>query len=149
MLCMGWRYSALAQKDKALSTWIAFGAVFLSVISIQALLSRAFANWAAPGYISLLIAVSATLVQHKQQQWLRYAIIVNLLTMGVMYHHGEIMQSLGIVRTEKNDPMRTLRAWPQLGAAVSIALAEQPHRVLLTEDRKMHTALVYYVHPSI
>ena len=53
MLCMGWRYSALAQKDKALSTWIAFGAVFLSVISIQALLSRAFANWAAPGYITL------------------------------------------------------------------------------------------------
>ena len=48
---------------------------------------------------------------------------------------------------KKNDPMRTLRAWPQLGAAVSIALAEQPHRVLLTEDRKMHTALVYYVHP--
>ena len=80
-------------------------------------------------------------------RWLNVAILVNIMTMGLMYHYEGIYQLLGVTLTAKTDPMRMVRGWDVLGQAVGQALKAYPHRVLLTENRKILSELIYYVHP--
>ncbi len=47
----------------------------------------------------------------------------------------------------KYDPLHRLNGWRQLGTAVGRMLAENPGTHLMTDDRELMAALVYYVQP--
>ena len=136
-----------ASQSKTTGLWLGYFSVFMAVICAQALWSRAFANWAAPAYITAVIWLSARMCALRHIRWLNVAILVNIMTMGLMYHYEGIYQLLGVTLTAKTDPMRMVRGWDVLGQAVGQALKAYPHRVLLTENRKILSELIYYVHP--
>lgn len=142
-----WGVGRFSQPDHWLSLWKSFFVVFFVVICIQAFLSRAFANWAAPAYVSGCIWLSVVLFQNKKQHWLAVAISVNLLTMGLMYHFETVYTRMGIVLSRQNDPMHMVRGWRDLGAQVSLVVNAYPDHIILTENRKILSELIFYVQP--
>lgn len=145
------RYCLLSYVKDYVDTRIHFCAcfflVFLGVICVQAFISRAFANWAAPCYVTAVIWLSHRLLQTGHVRALNLALVVNLLTMGVMYHHMSLYSLFSIELNEKNDPMRVVRGWDHLGAEVGSLLAQYPDRYFLVDNRKHYTELVYYIKP--
>ena len=134
-------------EDKHTTIWLSFFIVFFTAISLQAFGSRAFANWAAPCYISAAIWLSATMVKQGKILFLNLAILVNLLIMGCMYHYETIYKLLDVPLTASIDPMKKLRGWDTLGQKVSVVLSKNPGSQLMAENRKMITELIYYVNP--
>jgi 4-amino-4-deoxy-L-arabinose transferase-like glycosyltransferase len=141
-----WTYRQ-EKTDEKTHFCVCFFMVFFAVICVQAFVSRAFANWAAPCYVTAVIWLSHRLWQSGQIRALNMALIVNLLTMVLIYHHMTLYALFSIELNEKSDPMRAVRGWDHLGAEVATVLAQYPDRYLLVDNRKHYTELVYYVSP--
>lgn len=124
-----------------------FTVVFLGVISTQAFLARAFANWAAPTYVSASILIACFLVTKKRTTLLKWAIAVNLLLMAALYHYETILHVAGIELTKKNDPYKRVRGWKEFGAKVSDVYKKYPNHILLSDSRKEVSEMIYYVKP--
>ena len=92
---------------------IAFSVPMLAVISTQALLSRAHANWAAPAHAALALIAISWLWQGRRWFWLGLALALNLL-FAVLLYHGQtlVREPLGLQASWRTDPFWSLRNWP-------------------------------------
>jgi 4-amino-4-deoxy-L-arabinose transferase-like glycosyltransferase len=92
---------------------ISFSVPMLMVISTQALLSRAHANWAAPAHAALTLAAVGWLWQTRRRAWLGVALGFNLL-FAVLLYHGQtlVREPLGLQASWRTDPFWSLRNWP-------------------------------------
>ena len=133
--------------DRSIFRWFCFFIVFFTVISIQALISRAFANWAAPCFVSAIIWLSYSLHRQGRVNLLVLAILVNMMTMIGIYHFEALYRVVGIPLTENSDIKRQLRGWDVLAGYVSPVLQEFEDCTLLADNRKVLTELIYYVEP--
>lgn len=124
-----------------------FTVVFLGVISLQAFLARAFANWAAPTYVSASILVAYFLVKNQKMKLLKWAVVINLLLMGTVYHFESLVKLVGAELTKKNDPYKRIRGWKEFGAEVSNVYQDYPNHTLLAKERKEISELIFYVEP--
>ena len=123
----------------------AFSLPFLIIISSQAFLSKALANWAAPTYIAATILVVASLIDKKK--WLIAGIIINILLVLTLYHYHTIMQTLHIELTSKNDPYKRVQGYSELAKKIAPILKKYPHTKLLFDDRTTMAELIYYLKP--
>lgn len=124
-----------------------FTALFLAVISLQAFLSRAFANWAAPTYVSASLLVAYFLVQHQKTKLFKWAIAINILLMAMMYHYEPIMKSIGIELSKKRDPFVRIKGWKEFGEKITEVYQNYPDHTLLGDSRKEISEMIYYVEP--
>lgn len=134
------------QDDKFLMLFW-FSAVFLGVISLQAFLARAFANWAAPTYVAASILVAYYLIQKEKVKLLKWAVAINLVLMGTIYHYESLMQVAGIELHKKNDPYARIKGWKEFGQEISKVYKNYPDHTLLANGRKEVSELIYYVDP--
>ena len=119
----------------------------LGVISVQALLTRAHPNWAAPAFVSATIFVSALLVRENRVRLFAWAMAINLVLLSVLYHYHPIAKVLGIELTRGKTPYYRVLGWRELGAEVSTVRADYPQAVLLSNSRKHLAYLSYYAVP--
>lgn len=119
----------------------------LGVISLQALLSRAFPNWAAPAFVSATVFVTAALVRRQRMRLFFAAILINLALLSVLYHYHFIARGLGIELARQQTPYYRVLGWRELGAAVSKAIAPYPEAWLLSDSRRYLAYLSYYTVP--
>lgn len=124
-----------------------FTAVFLSVISLQAFLARAFANWAAPTYVAGSILVAYFLARHNKTKLFRWAVVLNVVLMILIYHYEPIMKVAGIQLTKKNDPFKRIKGWKIFGEKVGEIYHSYPGYTLLADGRAEVSQMIYYVHP--
>ncbi|MEM8987613.1 MAG: glycosyltransferase family 39 protein [Pseudomonadota bacterium] len=124
-----------------------FAAPPLLVVSIQAFISRAHANWAASAYPAAIILVAAWLLRARIGGWLfkgsvafhaALAIIVGYL----MTAPGPQVDALGL-----SNAVKRLRDWPEQGAAVAEAATEYNVDAILLDDREVMGELLYYARP--
>jgi 4-amino-4-deoxy-L-arabinose transferase-like glycosyltransferase len=112
---------------KAAEHWflIGFSVPMLAVITTQALLSRAHANWAAPAHAALTLAAVGWLWQTRRHLWLGVALAFNLL-FAVLLYHGQtlIREPLGLQASWRTDPFWSLRNWPGVHEQTSARLSE-------------------------
>ncbi len=96
---------------------ICFSVPMLAVISMQALISRAHANWAAPAHAALTLAAVGWLWQSRRYVWLGVALGFNVL-FAVLLYHGQtlVREPLGLSANSRNDPYWALRNWPGVQA---------------------------------
>ena len=110
----------------------------LLVISIQALLSRANANWAAPAYLGVCIA-SVSYLWHSHKKFIAVAFAFNALFAASLYHYQTLIaEPFGLHGTIASDPFWTVRPWPQLVSQIEIELAHRsakPSWKIASEDR--------------
>ena len=123
--------------------------VFLPLASFMglALLSRAFANWAAFAYIAATPLVVITLLQGHRRRLLILALSLNLALGAVIYHYHDLARWAGMELTRKTDPYHRITGWRAFGAAVADQLAAHPDAHLLCTDRDVITELLYYARP--
>ena len=129
-------------KDKRTMLLSYFAIVPLLIISLEALLSRANANWAVTSYIaaSVLVAVQA------KPKWIKLGVVINIIIGSIIALGGlspKFADSMG-----QANAFKRLRAWPETSAAI-IATAKagyngQPYSAIATDNRLVFYDLLYY-----
>lgn len=133
------------EEDTMLLFW--FTVVFLAVISLQAFLARAFANWAAPTYVAGSMLVAHFLVKHNKVKLFRWATALNIVLMVLIYHYEPIMKLAGVELTKKNDPFKRIKGWKSFGEKIGEIHKAYPGYTLLSKSREEVSQMIYYVHP--
>ncbi len=123
----------------------AFSVPFLAIISLQAFISKALANWAAPTYVAATIMVVAYLVYKKRL--LVAAILLNIFLALLLYHYHDITRMIGIELTSHTDPYKRVLGYKELAAKFSKIVSRYPHHKLLFDDRTTMAEMIYYLRP--
>lgn len=119
----------------------------LFVISLQALLSRANANWAVTAYIAgpILIAIF-TLNKPKALKALRFGLIgqsLVMMTIGILILMPALADNFGL-----SNSMKRMRGWPETVSELEIAYknGHEGHafEVIATDNRRIFYDLTYY-----
>ncbi|WP_462173597.1 ArnT family glycosyltransferase [Pseudoalteromonas xiamenensis] len=111
----------------------------LLAMMVQALLSHANANWAAPTYVGGSLLAAYWLVERGKFAVLKAAMLVNVLLIGLFYSYPQIQSALDIEPTKKNTPYQRVSGWREL----VLAIPEQPQDMVYLSDSR---ALLSYVH---
>ena len=85
------------------------GLLLFLVIGTQALLSRAFANWAAPLMLALTLLLTPVLVERTR--WLTAVLAMNLLLAVSFYHWPTLLTLTDANVTKKNNPWIRAEDW--------------------------------------
>lgn len=105
---------------------LALSLPFLALISVQALLSRANANWAAPTMVAASLAAVHFLLQ-RRRGWLIASFAFNLLLAAFLYHFDVLVREpMGLPHVVNTDPFWATRNWPGIHAQVRDALQKSP-----------------------
>jgi 4-amino-4-deoxy-L-arabinose transferase-like glycosyltransferase len=138
-----------AEADRLL-LW--FSLPIIGLITVQAFLSRAHANWAAVAYVSATLLVVAHLLRWAAGwQWLRASIILHA---GVVIVLASSLAMAGLWRVPiKSDPLARLLGWKDLGQTITRELNEarrsqRPYRAVVTDERVLTATLIYYLRDS-
>jgi 4-amino-4-deoxy-L-arabinose transferase-like glycosyltransferase len=146
-LVIAWRASIqrLPEPDRYL---LAFSATILILITLEAFISRAHANWAAPVYVAGAVLVIATMVRDGAWSWLKASFAVNvalllLLALGTTTA-GRLPSPVG------PDPFARTLGWHDVAQATEAELAKaraagHPFAAVLSDDRAMTAELLYYM----
>jgi 4-amino-4-deoxy-L-arabinose transferase-like glycosyltransferase len=127
---------------------MAFALPVLIAVTVQALLSRAHANWAAVSYVAGTVLVTATLIRDQSWRWLRvsmalHAILLALIALGTAYAGRFRVPGAG-------DPFARTLGWRALAQETEAALqahgqSGEPFGTVLTDDRAVTAELLYYL----
>ncbi|MFN3625112.1 MAG: ArnT family glycosyltransferase [Hyphomicrobium sp.] len=146
-LVIVWRALRERLTDRA-RLLLAFSAPLIAVILVQAFLSRAHANWAAPAYIAASVLVIATMVREGAWGWLKasfavHAVIILLIVFGTSTA-GRLELPV------KSDPFARTLGWRDIADATRAQLAKaaaagKPFAAVLSDDRALTAELLYYM----
>jgi len=124
--------------------WIAaLSALPLLAITLEALLSRANANWAVTAYVAgpILVALWATQTE-RRLAWLKWGLIAQtaiVLIIGGLITSPKTVDAAGLTNSVKR-----LRAWPETTAAIRMRLSEDNYAFIATDNRLVFYDLNYY-----
>ena len=135
----------LPKPDKLLLT---FALPVIAIVTVQAFLSRAHANWAAVSYVSATVLVTATLIRELSWRWLRASMGLHVaIVIGI----GLATAAAGSFRLPGGgDPFARTLGWEALAQETSAVLSEarqsgRPYGAVLTDDRAITAELLYYM----
>lgn len=131
--------------DRAGRFLIAFSVPFLAIILLQALLSRAHANWAAPTYVAAAILVAAHLARPGRMAWLTSALILHIGLAAGFYAGVPLAAQAPALPRVLERPLQKLQGWPAVAAEIAELRATHPDAVLMFDDRETLTVLAYYL----
>lgn len=135
-----------AQRDGRLRLLLAFTLPVLGLISAQAFLSRANANWAATAYVAATPLVVGWLWERGRWRYVVHAsVALHLLAAGVAYNLDAVQRVAGL----KSGLLQKMNGWDALGAQLRAAKAEHPGLTLLFDDRKLMASMLYYARPVV
>jgi len=146
-LVIAWRAwkGRLPEPDRML---LAFSAPIIVVITAQALISRAHANWAATAYLAASVLVIATMVRDGAWGWLKGSFAANIALLVLMAVGTVTAGRVALPATP--DPFARILGWRELAAATRDELAKakaagSPFAAVLTDDRAVTSELLYYM----
>jgi hypothetical protein len=118
------------------------------IIAVQAFLSRAHANWAAPAYVAASVLVIATMVRDGSWGWLKGSFAANIAILILMVFGSVMAGRVALPATP--DPFARVLGWREVAAATRKELAKakaagRPFAAVLSEDRAVTSELLYYM----
>ena len=147
LLVITWRAwkVGVPEPDRML---LAFVWPVLGAITVQALLSRAHANWAAVSYVAASVLVTATLLREASHRWmnasmgLHLAVLV-LISIGSAAAGRLVVPGIG-------DPFARTIGWREVASAAMAEierakLAGKPYGAVITGDRSVSAELLFYM----
>ena len=127
--------------------------LFLSVpivllITGQAFISSAQANWAAAGYVPAIILVSAVWIRDRQKMWRGLSVGINAAAAGAAMLAAIAAGTFAL--PGNRDPFARWLGWEEASAGVGrvlddAAAAGEPYATLLTARRTISAELPYYL----
>ena len=139
-----WRTGA-PEPDRLL---LAFCLPIVAIVTVQAFLSRAHANWAAPAYVSATVLVVATLEREASQRWIRASFWINGTVMAVIV--VAVAFAGRIALPGGGDPFARTLGWKELALATRAQLESarrdgRPFAVVITDERAVTAELLFYM----
>jgi 4-amino-4-deoxy-L-arabinose transferase-like glycosyltransferase len=129
---------------------VCFVAPVLAIVMLQAFISHANANWAATAYVAAAILVVVWLLRHRRLAWAVPASVAIHTALGMILYALVLSPSLADGLGRDND-FKQVRGWDVMGAAVAEMASKGYHgkaySAVLTDDRFVHTSLLYYGRP--
>ncbi len=146
-LVIAWRAwkQRLPEADRFL---LAFSAPILLVITLEAFISRAHSNWAAPAYVAGAVLVITTMVRDGAWGWLKTSFAINV-TLLLLIATGTTTAGR-MPSPVTPDPFARTLGWHDIAQATSAELAKaraagHPFAAVLSDDRSMTAELLYYM----
>jgi len=146
-LVIAWRAwkQRLPDPDRLL---LAFSAPILAVITLEAFISRAHANWAAPAYVAGAVLVIATMIRDAEWGWLKASFAINVAVLALIAVGTTTAGRMPSAVTP--DPFARTLGWHDLAIATRDELAKartagRPFAAVLSDDRSMTAELLYYM----
>ena len=136
---------ALAERRAALLA--CFALPTLAMMLVVSFLSRAQPNWSAPTYVSAVVLVVAWLLQRRRVRLVAAAVALDIAIAVIAFSAHDVAPVFGATLPLRYDPLHRLRGWKTLGRSVGELLARHPGTLLMSDDREVMAALVYYVRP--
>jgi hypothetical protein len=130
-------------RDDRMLLLLAFVAPMLAAIALQALLSRANANWAAPVYAAATVAVVHALLRDRKRALLIGSLALHLLAAAAIYGFEPARPATGLAEERWSDPFRRLRGWPEVGAELTDILEGRPDVLVLSDERRYLAHYIY------
>ena len=127
---------------------LAFALPVIAIVTVQALVSRAHANWAAVSYVAATVLVTATMIRDLSWAWLRTSLAIHLAVLAVL---GVVVaHASGFQLPNGQNPFSRTLGWQNLAKMTKAKLdaarkAEQPFGSVLTLDRAVTAELLYYM----
>lgn len=141
--------SSTTDEGRNVRLLAAFVLPLLAVMTIEGFLSRANANWSAPAFVAATVWVTAALV--KREIWIKATLGLHILVALAMVNLDGIARTAGVELTARTDPMKRVRGWDRMGAALADAIradvASGGNPVLAFDERKILTPMLYYLRP--
>jgi 4-amino-4-deoxy-L-arabinose transferase-like glycosyltransferase len=119
----------------------------LAMMLVVSFLSRAQANWSAPTFVSAIVLVVAWLLARGRAAILAVGVAIDVAIALVAFGAHDVARAFGAEAPARYDPLHRLRGWKTLGHTVTAMLANHPGTLLMSDDREVMAALVYYVEP--
>ena len=144
IMARAWR-QGLPPPDRLL---LSFALPVIVIVTAQAFLSRAHANWAAVAYVSATVLVTATLIRELSWRWLKASLALHVAILAAI---GLATATAGSFRLPGGgDPFARTLGWRGLGEATTAVLddarrAGRPFSAVLTDDRAITAELLYYM----
>jgi len=146
-LAIAWRArkGGLAWPERML---LAFSLPLIAVIVVQAFVSRAHANWAAPAYVAATVLVVATMVRDGAWGWLKASFVLHIAVIALMIFGTSTAGRLQL--PVKADPFARTLGWREIADATRAELARaaaagKPFAAVLSDDRALTAELLYYM----
>lgn len=137
---LGRRLPAAGPARDADLALLAFALPPLVIVSVQALLSRANANWAAAAFPAALLLGTAWAFRARIGWLTRTGVAINAAACAVFVAgllNFSLVDAVGLSKA-----LRPVRGWAAIGAEV--AEAAQGYDAILVDDRKLMSTLLYY-----
>lgn len=151
LLLLVWRdfrqTSSRAALTDAQRRLYAFSLPVIVIMTVEALLSRSHANWAAVSYIAATILVVGELRRLDKSVWLKASLALHVSIAVAFYNFDLIARAFDLPITPGLDPARRLRGWDRAGDWAVEIRQDYPGVRLLFDDRKVMSEMLYYVQP--
>jgi 4-amino-4-deoxy-L-arabinose transferase-like glycosyltransferase len=134
-------------NDRRAAMLAFFALPTLAMMLVVSFLSRAEPNWSAPTYLSATVLVVAFLLAEMPRILVSGSVALHVFAAVAIAEAKPLAHLVGYDLPGKYDPLHRLNGWRQLGTTVGRMLAENPGTHLMTDDRELMAALVYYVRP--
>lgn len=121
---------------------LAFAVPVLALVTVQAFLSRAHANWAATAYPAAVILVTAVLLRRGWQWLLAASLALHLAAAAAILVGPAIADRLAL--PGRLDPYGRMLGWNDLAREVRAVGATRRFGTWLTDDRAITAELLYY-----
>ncbi len=133
------------KKDQSYLILFLFSIVMLSFIMGLSFLSRAFANWSAPSFISATILVVAYLLREKKEKLLIFSIFLHSSIAIIFFNYHLLAYLFGVEVSAKMDPFRRVSGWSEISQKIKIVHEKYPNTIILTDKRKETALFTYYL----
>jgi len=122
---------------------LSFSLPIITIIAVQALLSRAHANWAATAYLAAAILVTATLLRQDFRRL--FAASLSLHAIVFLAITTASILAPGLAFPGRADPFARVLGWQETAQSVRGALKGRAFGTVLTEDRLVTAEMLYYL----
>ncbi len=124
---------------------ICFSLPVLLLISFQAIMAKAFANWAATAFPALVILVSQLFVHVVPRIWCRISNALHIAIFAVLSVVTCFAAPGQLPLPEKANPFNRMWGGSEMGQAVSMELEKGIYTHVLSDSRKRSATLIYYL----
>jgi hypothetical protein len=122
-----------------------FSAPVLLLVTVQAFITEANANWAAPAYVAAVPLATATLLQRWRSRVLWASLALGSAAMIVLWA-GQLSPELAD-RAGFGNALKRQEGWRDLGARVASESRREPYDVIAVANRSILAELLYYARP--
>jgi 4-amino-4-deoxy-L-arabinose transferase-like glycosyltransferase len=140
-------YYRLPREGMSRQQWllIAFSAPILVLIGFQALMAKAYANWAALAYVAGAILVSDIMINRIPSAWNRFSTTVHGAVLAVIMVAVAFSKPGQLPLPQGSDPFARMHGAVAIADETRKHLAKGGFAAILVDDRRMAALMHYYL----